>query len=90
MRDIAAWGDMLESRVAKLEFDVECIKRDIGEIKPDIKSIDGRLTGIEASIISAKTTVNVVVIVGIFAVCIYFFVTYISNVVDALNAIVLK
>jgi hypothetical protein len=83
--------DMHESRVAKLESAVEYIKENIGEMKPDIKSIDGRLAGIEASVVSAKTTVKVagVVIAGTFAVCVYLFGTYISKMADALNAIVL-
>lgn len=85
-------GEMLEPRVAKLESDVEYIKRDIREIRPDIKSIDARLTGIEASISSAKTTIKIVggVLTVTIAVCTYLFGTYISNIADALNNIVLK
>ena len=84
-------GGMQESRVAKLESDVVYIKENIGKMKLDIKRINGRLTGIEASVVSAKTTVKIVgvVIAGTFAVCVYLFGAYISKVADALNAIVL-
>lgn len=83
---------MPEPSVAKLEADVEYIKRDIGEITSDIKSIDGRLAGIEDSVISAKTAVKAfgVAMAGTFTVCTYLFGTYISKMADALNLIVLK
>ena len=83
--------DMQESRVAKLESAVEYIKENISEMKPDIKSIDGRLAGIEASIVSARVTVKVVgvVIAAAFAICVYLFGNYIAKMAEALNAIVL-
>lgn len=48
-------GDMLEPRVARLESDVEYIKRDIGELKDTAKSIDATMQDIRVSLEGLKT-----------------------------------
>jgi hypothetical protein len=85
-------GDDMLVRVAKLESDVEYIKRDIAEIKSDIKSVDSRLSEIETSIGSAKTTIkaSAAVVSVVFAFCAYIFGNYVSKILDALNGLVLK
>lgn len=85
-------GDDMQSRVAKLESDIEYIKRDIAETKSDIKSIDSRLSKIETGISSAKTTIkaSAAVVSVVFAFCAYIFGSYVSKILDALNGLVLK
>lgn len=85
-------GDNMQSRVARLESDVEYIKRDIAEVKLDIKSIDSRLAEIEKSIGSAKTTIkaSAAVVSIIFAFCAYIFGNYVSKILDVVNGLVLK
>ncbi|MNH76338.1 hypothetical protein D3C77_09800 [compost metagenome] len=46
---------MLEPRVARLESDVEYIKRDIGELKETAKSINSTLQDIRVSLEGVKT-----------------------------------
>ncbi|BDC85263.1 hypothetical protein NUITMVA2_06200 [Aeromonas caviae] len=48
-------GDMLEPRVARLESDVDYIKRDIGELKETAKSINATLQDIRVSLEGVKT-----------------------------------
>lgn len=85
-------GDDMQSRVAKLEADVEYIKRDISEIKSDVKAIDSRLTKIETGIGSIKTTIkaSTAVISVVLAFCAYVFGSYVSKILDALNGLILK
>ncbi|MFW7194359.1 hemolysin XhlA [Enterobacter sp. BNK-29] len=85
-------GDDMQARVAKLESDVEYIKRDIAEIKSDIKSMDSRLAEIEKGINSAKTTIkaSATVVSIVFAFCAYIFGNYVSKILDALNGLILK
>lgn len=85
-------GDEMQARVAKLESDVEYIKRDIAEVKSDIKSIDSRLSAIEKDIVSAKTTIKASagLVSVIFAFCVYIFGSYVSKILDVLNGLVLK
>ncbi|HFO2431573.1 TPA: hemolysin XhlA [Klebsiella pneumoniae] len=85
-------GDGMQVRVAKLESDVEYIKRDIAEVKSGIKSIDSRLSTIETNISSTKTTIkaSAAVVSVIFAFCAYIFGSYVSKILDALNGLVLK
>lgn len=92
INDGGSGGDDMQSRVAKLESDVEYIKRDIAEVKSDIKSIDSRLSTIETSIASARTTIkaSAAVVSMIFAFCAYIFGSYVSKILDALNGLVLK
>ncbi|HGH4714084.1 TPA: hemolysin XhlA [Enterobacter roggenkampii] len=85
-------GDDMQSRVARLESDVEYIKRDITEIKSDIKSIDSRLSEIENGVKSMKTTFKAssAILSVVFAFCVYVFGNYASKILDALNGLVLK
>ena len=85
-------GDDMQVRVAKLESDIEYIKRDIAEVKSDIKSIDSRLSTIETGITSAKTTIkaSATIVSVVFAFCAYIFGSYVSKILDALNGLVLK
>lgn len=85
-------SDMIEVRVAKLETDVEYIKRDISEIKNDVKSIDSRLSAIENGIKSIKITLKAsgAVVSVIFMFCAYIFGSYVSKILDAVNGLVLK
>ncbi|MFG0516895.1 hemolysin XhlA [Kluyvera intermedia] len=85
-------GDDMQGRVARLEADIEYIKRDIAEVKTDIKAIDSRLTTIETGIGSIKTTLKATcaVISIVFAFCVYIFGSYVSKILDALNGLVLK
>lgn len=82
----------MQGRVARLEADVEYIKRDIAEVKADIKAIDSRLTTIETGIGSIKTTLKATCAVTsiVFAFCVYIFGSYVSKILDALNGLVLK
>lgn len=85
-------GDDMQSRVARLESDVEYIKRDISEMKSDIKAIDSRLTTIETGIGSIKTTIKATTAVTsvVFVFCAYVFGSYVSKILDALNGLILK
>ncbi|GAB80511.1 hypothetical protein [Shimwellia blattae] len=85
-------GDDMQIRVARLESDVEYIKRDISEVKSDIKAIDSRLTKIETGIESIKTTIkaSAAVVSVAFAFCVYVFGNYVSKIIDALNGLILK
>lgn len=80
-------GDM-ESRIARLESDVSYIKRDIGEIKTDVKSIDSRLSTIETGVKVIKATGIVITLA--FGLCAWLFGSYASQVLNAVNALVLK
>ena len=44
----------MEARIAKLESDVEYIKRDIGDLKTDVRELRGDVTGIRTELHSAK------------------------------------
>ncbi|EPM0074491.1 hemolysin XhlA family protein [Citrobacter freundii] len=85
-------GDDMQSRVARLESDVEYIKRDIAEIKSDIKSIDSRLSEIESGVKSLKITFKAssAILSVVFVFCAYVFGNYVSKILDALNGLVLK
>lgn len=91
-------GDM-EARVAKLESDVEYIKRDIGEIKENIKeiksdqkSLDKRVGDVEQEIKTFKTVVKATgaIVSIIFVACAAVFGTYVNKILDAINGIVLQ
>jgi len=43
-------GDALEARVAKLETDIEYVKRDVGELRTDMRDVRDRLTRIEEQV----------------------------------------
>ncbi|QWA09824.1 hemolysin XhlA [Sodalis ligni] len=85
-------GNDMQSRIAKLESDVSYIRRDIDELKLEVKSVDKRLSNIEAGITSMKTTLKATgVVMGlVFAFCTYVFGSYVSRILDALNGLVLK
>lgn len=85
-------GNDMQVKVARLESDVEYIKRDISELKNDVKSIDSRLSGIETGIKSLKTTLkaSAAVVSIVFAFCAYVFGSYVTKILDALNGLVLK
>ncbi|MFQ6250441.1 hemolysin XhlA [Yersinia enterocolitica] len=85
-------GDDMQIKVAKLEAHIEYIRRDIEELKTDVKSIDGRLTTIETGISSLKTTFKAtgVIVSLVFAFCVYVFGSYVSKILDVLNGLVLK
>jgi hypothetical protein len=51
-------GDMLEPRVAKLESDVSYIRRDVNELKIDVKSIDKNMTIVLERLESIKESLN--------------------------------
>ncbi|WP_459582745.1 hypothetical protein [Dickeya oryzae] len=50
--------DMLETRVAKLESDVSYIRRDIDELKLDVKSISTNMTIALEKLSSIKESLN--------------------------------
>lgn len=52
---------MLEARVAKLESDVEYIKRDVGEIKGDLKTCTIQIYGIKTWIAVATAVTGLFV-----------------------------
>ncbi|EMI7065457.1 hemolysin XhlA [Providencia rettgeri] len=92
-------GGYMEPRVAKLESDVEYIKRDIGEIKENIreiqkdqKSLDRRIGDVEQEIRTFKTVVKATgaVVSVIFVACAAVFGTYLSKILDAINGLVLQ
>ncbi|MCR4457612.1 hemolysin XhlA family protein [Pseudescherichia sp. L3] len=85
-------GDGMHARVAKLESDVTYIRRDIDELKVDVKSIDSRLSNIENGINSLKSTIKAAgtVVSVVFVFCAYVFGSYVAKIIDALNELVLK
>lgn len=85
-------GDDMDSRVSKIELHIEYIKRDVAELRADVKSIDNRLTKIETGISSLKTTFGFVglVVSLVFGFCVYIFGSYVSKILDALNGLVFK
>jgi|SRR5471030_1456930 len=84
--------DMIEARVARLESDVEYIKRDVSDIKATLSSVNTRVIGIETSLKAQKITL---ICCGafastVFAFCTFVFGSYVSKILDAINTLVLK
>lgn len=51
-------GDGLEARVAKLESDVDFIKRDVTEIKSDIKDVKNDITDLKVGMVELKSDIS--------------------------------
>ena len=45
----------MEARLAKLESDMEYVKRDVGELRPDVKDVRERLSRLEVAVSSLPT-----------------------------------
>ncbi|HHA1251559.1 TPA: hypothetical protein ACOELP_001014 [Enterobacter hormaechei] len=62
------------------------------EIKTETKALEKRVSDVESAFSSMKTTIKVsgAVVSAIFIVCTYFFGSYVTKILDALNGLVLK
>jgi hypothetical protein len=65
--------DGMEARVAKLEADIEYIKRDVGELRTDMKDVRERTIKIEGSMATKAFVFTVYGIVSVFLAAITLF-----------------
>jgi hypothetical protein len=60
-------GDVLEARVAKLETDLEYVKRDVSELRTDMRDVRDRLTRIEEQVSALPSKAFVFSVYGVVA-----------------------